>query len=110
MAPSTVKLRVRLEKAIVDRTQYKSYVPTIVFENTFIEFEVPASEIVVEPGDAASPEETVLTLKGLSEYVLDPLADAVEAMHNRWKEEQLKALDKQEAKAKHQAAAQHKPS
>ena len=92
MEPSTVKLKVRLESAIVDRTQWKSYVPSIRFDNTYVEFDVPASEIVVEPGDEASLEETTLTLKGLAEYVLDPLANAVEAMHNKWKEKQLADL------------------
>ena len=92
MEPSTVRVKVRLESAIVDRTQWKSYVPSIRFDNTYVEFAVPASEIVVEPGDDASPEETTLTLKGLAVYILDPLANAVEAMHNKWKEKQLADL------------------
>lgn len=85
----TVEVRTvtaRVKSALVDRTKWKSYAPVLEFDNLFIPFEVPVSEIVKDADGT-----TTITLSGFAVHVLDPFATAVEDMHNKWSERVAKA-------------------
>jgi hypothetical protein len=75
-------------RAIVDRTQWKSYNPELWFQGLFVQFEVPETEVVQD-----AEGHTIITLDGFALYVLDPFATAVESMHNAFKEREAKRME-----------------
>jgi len=78
----------QIGRAIVDRTQWKSYTPELWFQGLFVQFEVPTTEIVQD-----KEGNSIITLDGFALYVLDPFATAVENMHNAFKEREGKRAE-----------------
>ena len=78
MPKDSVVIRARLESATPDRTQYKPYAPTLVFENVFVEIPVPAEIAKLEKGD-----KSILDVDGLA-ITLDVVATAIEKMNTRY--------------------------
>jgi hypothetical protein len=85
----------QIGRAIVDRTQWKMYNPELWFQGLFVQFEVPATEVVQdEQGNS------IITLDGFALYVLDPFAVALENMHNAFKDREAKRAEEAYTKPK----------
>jgi len=72
MIDMTGKL-VRIE---TDPAQYKPYSPTIEFEDTYVQFKVPDTEVV-----DSNDDRIILTMNGVAQYILRPFAEALDDMN-----------------------------
>jgi hypothetical protein len=77
---NVVMIRARVESASPERTQYKPYSTTLVFDDIpalYIEIPVPAEHVRKEK------DNLILSLEGWTIF-LDVYATAVEKMNNKW--------------------------
>ena len=75
-----VMIRAKVESATPDRTQWKPYATTLVFDApaVYIEIPVPAEHVIERKGDRV-----VLSLTGWTIF-LDGYATEVDKMNTRW--------------------------
>ena len=73
------KVLAKVERVTADRTNYKQYSPQLVFDDVYVEIEVPESEVV----SAVNVPGKILTLKGFT-VLLDTVATAVDQMHSAY--------------------------
>ena len=71
------KVLAKVERVTADRTNYKQYSPQLVFEELFVEIEMPDDGVI--PNEKVPG--TILTLKGFT-VLLDTVATAVDKMHS----------------------------
>ena len=76
-----VMIRAKVESATPDRTQWKPYSTTLVFDSpaVYVEIPVPAEHVRKEK------EGLILSLEGWTIF-LDGYATAVEKMNQRWQQ------------------------
>lgn len=83
-----VSVKIKVTEFMPDRTQYKQYGIRLELENTLVEVRVPDEMVVATYHNARTDRvETLLTLDGLA-YVARQVADAIDAMHRDWQNEQ----------------------
>ena len=73
------KVLAKVERVTADRTNYKQYSPQLVFEELYVEIEMPDDGVI--PNEKAPG--TILTLKGFT-VLLDTVATAVDQMHSAY--------------------------
>jgi hypothetical protein len=66
------------------------------FDRLFVDIPVPASEAYWQEGVG-----TVVTLDGLMLHILDPLATALDSMHDQWEVKRAQFLAKRDIDAQH---------
>jgi hypothetical protein len=72
-----VKVRGKLVRIETDPVQYKPYSPVVDFSDVYVNFEVPDTEIVETNEDG----DMLLTMNGVTQYILRPFAEAVDDMN-----------------------------
>ncbi len=82
MAKDIIMIRARVESASPERTQYKPYSTTLVFDApaVYVDIPVPAEHVIERKG-----ERVVLSLTGWT-ILLDTYATEVEKMNQRWQQ------------------------
>lgn len=78
------KIRLKLDKIISDRNQYKPYIAELSGLNVFVDVEVPDDEANVD----TKANRVVLTVDGLA-AVLGNVASALENMHEDYRKKKF---------------------
>lgn len=94
--PETLTIRGQLVKCVADRTRYKNYVPEIWFDRLYVDIQVPKTEAYYEPEVG-----TIVTIDGLMLHIIDPLATALETMHDNWEVKKAKLMEKRDQESQH---------
>lgn len=78
------KVLAKVERVTADRTNYKQYSPQLVFDDVYVEIEVPEDEMRLSTGViGVGINGKILSLKGFT-VLLDTVATAVDQMHSEY--------------------------
>ena len=78
-----MKIRLRLDHIITDRTEYKPYIAQLSGQDTYVEIDIPDKE-VLEDDDT----NVVITANGLA-AVLGTVANSIDKMHEDYKKKKF---------------------